>query len=80
MSDNYDIEKIHNAINNSLGGSLQFEDPYGGCSFILTSDDGWFNVTTVLDSEVRGTGRVVWSDRHQAFAGPGYNIPMSWKV
>ena len=76
----YTVEKIHNDINNSLAGSLLFKDPYGGCSFILTSDDGWFNVTTVLDSEVRGTGRVVWSDYHQAFAGPGYNIPMSWKV
>ena len=80
MSDNYTVEKIHNAINNSLDGSLQFKDPYSDCSFNLTSDDGWFNVTTFVGNEVFGTGQVVWSDRHQAFAGPGYNIPMSWKV
>lgn len=80
MSDNYDVEKIHNAINNSPGGILRFEDPYSDCSFNLTSDDGWFNITTFTGNEVFRTGQVVWSDRHQAFAGPGYNIPMSWKV
>ena len=62
----YTVEKIHNDINNSLDGSLLFKDPFGGCSF--------------TGNEVFRAGQVVWSDRHQAFAGPGYNIPMSWKV
>ena len=76
----YTIGQINMIFNNHPCNKMSFKDPYSDCVFIIETDDGWFNTTTLLNNVIRRTGRVHWSESEQAFTGDGYNIPMSWNV